>query len=132
MACRIQNLGKHRLALDLRGGGVIYLNPNEVSQPIREELLYHHIHLPHWLADGRVRRIDAKMSEVFAHEQKSGTTLSAEEPAPGSVDTLAVKDAESQATSDAKDTEKASGENSELHKTKPKGRAKDSSAKTQR
>ncbi len=68
MACRIQNLGKHRMALDLRGGRILYLQPNEISQPLREEWLYENVHLPGWLQRGMARRIDAKMSEVVAHE----------------------------------------------------------------
>ncbi len=99
MACRIQNLGKHRLALDLRGGGVIYLEPNEVSQPLREELLYDHVQLPRWLAQGLVRRMDAKMAEVLEHEKRLAALSSAspskeaapEKPATG--DSQEVKDA---------------------------------------
>lgn len=99
MACRIQNLGKHRLALDLRGGGVIYLKPGEVSRPIREELLYDHIHLPQWLSQGLVRRIDAKMAEVLEHEKRLAALSSAspskeaapEKPATGN--SQEVKDA---------------------------------------
>ncbi|MBZ5523731.1 MAG: hypothetical protein LAP21_15975 [Acidobacteriia bacterium] len=68
MACRIHNLGKHRLAVDLRGGGVMYVQPNQISPPVREELLYDNVHLPAWEAQGLVRRIDAKMSEVLEHE----------------------------------------------------------------
>lgn len=80
MACRIQNLSEHRLALDLRGGSVIYLKPNEVSRPIRDELLYGHIHLPRWLARGLVRRIDAKMAEVTEYEKKAAMGSSAAPP----------------------------------------------------
>lgn len=79
MACRIHNLGKHRLALDLRGGKVVYLQPNEISQPLREEWLYGNVHLPVWLEQGLVRRIDAKMAEVVAHE---AAAAAAEAPAP--------------------------------------------------
>jgi hypothetical protein len=68
MACRIQNLGKHRMALDLRGGRIVYLQPNEISQPLREEWLYGNVHIPGWLAQGLVRRMDAKMSDVIAFE----------------------------------------------------------------
>jgi hypothetical protein len=68
MACRIQNLGKHRMALDLRGGRIVYLQPNEISQPLREEWLYQNVHIPGWLEQGLVRRIDAKMSDVLAYE----------------------------------------------------------------
>lgn len=71
MACRIQNLGKHKLAVDLRGGGVMYVQPNQISPPVREELLYDNVHLAAWEAQGLVRRIDAKMAEVLEHEGKA-------------------------------------------------------------
>lgn len=71
MACRIQNLGKHKLAVDLRGGGVIYVLPNHISPPLREELLYDNVHLAAWEAQGLVRRIDAKMAEVLDHEARA-------------------------------------------------------------
>jgi hypothetical protein len=71
MACRIHNLGQHRLAVDLRGGGVMYVQPNQISPPVREELLYDNIHLPVWESQGLVRRIDAKMAEVLDHEAKA-------------------------------------------------------------
>lgn len=76
MACRIHNLGKHRLALDLRGGQVIYIEPNQISPPLREELLYENVHLPQWLKQGLVKKIDAKMAEVVEYESgeaKAGT-----------------------------------------------------------
>lgn len=71
MACRIQNLGKHKLAVDLRGGGVIYVLPNHISPPVREELLYENVHLAAWEAQGLVRRIDAKMADVLDHEARA-------------------------------------------------------------
>ena len=71
MACRIQNLGKHKLAVDLRGGGVMYVLPNQISPPVREELLYDNVHLAAWEAQGLVRRIDAKMADVLEHEARA-------------------------------------------------------------
>jgi hypothetical protein len=68
MACRIQNLGTHRLALNLRGGEVLYLNPQEISRPLREESLYENMFLDEWRQRGLVRWIDAKMSDVLAAE----------------------------------------------------------------
>jgi hypothetical protein len=80
MACRIQNLGKHRLAVDLRGGGVMYVQPNEISPPVREELLYDNIHLAGWEARGLARRINAKMADVLTYEAKvTGRPAPAEE-----------------------------------------------------
>jgi hypothetical protein len=71
MACRIQNLGKHKLAVDLRGGDVMYLLPNQISPPVREELLYDNVHLAGWEAQGLVRRMDAKMADVLDHEARA-------------------------------------------------------------
>jgi hypothetical protein len=115
MACRIQNLSEHRLALDLRGGDLIYLRPGETSRPLREELLYGHIHLPRWLAQGLVRQIDVKMSEVFEHERKAAATGEA----------LAGVEADGKAGSTAEGPAGGGG----AEKPKPRGQTKDSSAK---
>lgn len=80
MACRIQNLGKHKLAVDLRGGGVIYVLPNHISPPLREELLYDNVHLAAWEAQGLVRRIDAKMADVLDHEARAAGRPVKEKP----------------------------------------------------
>ena len=69
MACRIHNLGKHRLALDLWGGKVIYVEPNQISPPLREEMLYDNVHLPKWLEQGLARKIHIKMAEVLEYEE---------------------------------------------------------------
>jgi hypothetical protein len=128
MACRIQNLGKHRLALDLRGGSVIYLKPGEVSRPIREELLYGHIHLPQLLAQGLVRRIDAKMSEVLEHEQRAAAPPASAPPAKKALpEKPADKDARE---ADVIDTDDAPAESSEGEKPKSRSRSKDGSSKT--
>lgn len=80
MACRIHNLSKHRLALDLRGGSVMYVEPNQISPPLREELLYDNVHLTQWVQQGLVRRITARMSDVLEHE---GRATEAKRPAAG-------------------------------------------------
>lgn len=67
MICRIQNLSRHRLALDLRGGGVIYVEPNESSPPLREELLYDNVHLKQWIAEGVARKVDSHVGELKEH-----------------------------------------------------------------
>jgi uncharacterized membrane protein YukC len=81
MACRIQNLGKHKLAVDLRGGGVMYVLPNQISPPVREELLYDNVHLAGWEAQGLVRRIDAKMADVLDHEARAAGQPAKAKPA---------------------------------------------------
>lgn len=68
MACRIQNLSPHRLALDLRGGEVLHLDPGQVSRPLREEALYGNIYLPQWQSRGLVRWLKASMADVLAIE----------------------------------------------------------------
>jgi hypothetical protein len=68
MACRVQNLGRHRLALSLRGGEVLYLEPHEVSRALREEALYDNMDVREWERRGLIRRVSAKMSEVLAVE----------------------------------------------------------------
>lgn len=81
MACRIQNLGKHKLAVDLRGGGVMYVLPNHISPPLREELLYDNVHLAAWEAQGLVRRLDAKMADVLDHEARAAGRPAKAKPA---------------------------------------------------
>ena len=116
MACRIQNLTKHRLALDLRGGKVIYLEPNVVSQPLREELLYNHIHLPRWLAQGLVRKIDAKMAEVLEYE-KVATPSSSGPPESSAAKETDTKDTD---TKDAKTVESVPAGSADVDKSKPR------------
>lgn len=81
MACRIQNLGKHKLTVDLRGGSVMYVLPNHISPPVREELLYDNVHLAAWEAQGLVRRIDAKMADVLDHEARAAGRPAEAKPA---------------------------------------------------
>jgi len=124
MACRIQNLTKHRLALDLRGGDVIYLRPGELSQPLREELLYGNIHLPRWLSEGVVRKVDAKMSEVLDHEKKT-----AAKPAPPAAEPAKAGTAPVEAEGKEEPAEEASAESGEAEKPKPRGRTRDGGSK---
>jgi hypothetical protein len=68
MICRIQNLSRHRLTLDLRGGAVLYVEPNQISPPLREELLYDNVHLRQWIAEGVARRIESHPGELQEHQ----------------------------------------------------------------
>lgn len=68
MACRIKNTGTHVFCLDLRGGEALYLQPGEVSRPLREELLYGNPYLAGWLRQGLAQRLDVSFREVLAWE----------------------------------------------------------------
>jgi uncharacterized membrane protein YukC len=113
MACRIQNLGKHKLAVDLRGGGVMYVLPNHISPPVREELLYDNVHLAAWEAQGLVRRIDAKMAEVLDHEARA-----AERPAEAKPARPEEKSAK--AAPDDDDEDNAAGDEEEKPSKRPR------------
>jgi hypothetical protein len=116
MACRIHNLGKHQLAVDLRGGGVMYVPPNQISPPVREELLYDNVHLPAWEAQGLVRRIDAKLAEVLEHEAK----IAGRKPAAAPKEEAAAAPAKA---ADEDDGNEAGGDE-EKAKPKPRRTAK--------
>jgi hypothetical protein len=81
MICRIQNLSRHRLTLDLRGGAVLYVEPNQISPPLREELLYDNVHLRQWIAEGVARRIESHPGELQEHQAAVERQAQAEEAA---------------------------------------------------
>jgi hypothetical protein len=66
MACRLVNLHTQPLRIDLRGGGVLVLQPGARSPALREELLYDNPHLADWERAGWLGRQAARMSEVRA------------------------------------------------------------------
>lgn len=66
MACRIVNLHSQPLHIDLRGGGILLLAPNERSRVLQEELLYDNQHIGTWVKAGWLRQIPARMSELHA------------------------------------------------------------------
>jgi uncharacterized membrane protein YukC len=115
MACRIQNLGKHKLAVDLRGGGVIYVLPNHISPPLREELLYDNVHLAAWEAQGLVRRIDAKMADVLDHEART-----AKPPEKGKAATSEKEPAEEESAKAAPDDDDDGNEAGDEEEKAPK------------
>jgi hypothetical protein len=115
MACRIQNLGKHKLAVDLRGGGVIYVLPNHISPPLREELLYDNVHLAAWEAQGLVRRIDAKMADVLDHEART-----AKPPEKGKAATSEKEPAEEESAKAAPDDDDDGNEAGDEEEKTPK------------
>lgn len=64
MACRLFNLHKHPLHIDLRGGETLILAPGETSRALLEELLYDNQHLRAWEAAGWVARLPARFAET--------------------------------------------------------------------
>lgn len=115
MACRIQNLGKHKLAVDLRGGGVVYVLPNHISPPLREELLYDNVHLAAWEAQGLVRRIDSKMADVLDHEARA-----AKPPEKGKAATSEKEPAEEESAKAAPDDDDDGNEAGDEEEKTPK------------
>ena len=80
MACRIQNLTRYPLTLDLRGGAR-HLRPYETSPPLREEALYDNVHLQELKRSGAVRELPAKMADVVAWEAGAGSAPKPKETA---------------------------------------------------
>jgi hypothetical protein len=66
MACRLVNLHTQALRIDLRGGDVLVLAPNERSGALREELLYDNPFVADWESAGWLRRLPARMDDVDA------------------------------------------------------------------
>jgi hypothetical protein len=64
MACRLVNLHKYSLNIDLRGGETLVLLPGETSPALLEELLYDNQHLRGWEAAGWVARLPAKFADT--------------------------------------------------------------------
>ena len=64
MACRLVNLHKYPLTIDLRGGDTLVLGPGQTSPALLEELLYDNHHLPGWEAAGWVARLPAKFADA--------------------------------------------------------------------
>ena len=64
MACRLVNLHKYPLTIDLRGGDTLVLGPGQTSRALLEELLYDNHHLPGWEAAGWVARLPAKFADA--------------------------------------------------------------------
>ncbi|HEY0502491.1 MAG TPA: hypothetical protein VGD42_03260 [Lysobacter sp.] len=68
MACRIVNLHSQPLRIDLRGGELLLLAPNERSRVLREELLYDNQHIGEWERAGWLRLVPARMDDLQAEE----------------------------------------------------------------
>jgi hypothetical protein len=65
------------LRIELRGGAIFMLAPDQHSPPLREEQLYDNPHLGDWERLGWLQRLPAKMSEVLAYESSPSSV-----PAP--------------------------------------------------
>lgn len=70
MACRIENLSRHTVRLDLRGGEVIVLRPHETTPPLRDERILRNVNIERWLRQRIIRRIDASMQDIRDWEQR--------------------------------------------------------------
>jgi hypothetical protein len=62
MACRLVNLHKHPLRVDLRGGETLVLQPGQTSLTLYEELLYDNCHLPGWEKAGWIARLPVRLT----------------------------------------------------------------------
>jgi hypothetical protein len=125
MVCRIRNMGKHRMALDLRGGDVLYLEPNEISPPLQDELLADNVHMRLWLEQGLAQRIDSHDDELREYQtQMSQAAKSKTESAstPKGRAAGARAPAKSKAESPASPaTEKGTGVDDDPSKKKSRG-----------
>lgn len=78
MACRLLNLHKYPMYIDLRGGETLVLSPGETSRALLEELLYDNHHLPEWEAAGWVARLPARFAETQPQAQAGAPAEEAE------------------------------------------------------
>lgn len=74
MACRIRNLSRHPLHLDLLGGDTLSLPPGGLSGPLREERLVGNCYLREWAERGIARVEPARMTEVLEAEKKAAAS----------------------------------------------------------
>jgi hypothetical protein len=63
MACRLVNLHKQPLRIDLRGGETLVLPAGQTSRVLREELLYDNFHVRDWEKAGLLARVPARLTE---------------------------------------------------------------------
>lgn len=73
MACRIRNLTRHPLYVDLLGGETLHLPPGGVSGPLREERLVGNCYLREWTERGIARVESVRMTEVLETEQRAAS-----------------------------------------------------------
>jgi|KBSSwiStaDraftv2_1062776.scaffolds.fasta_scaffold3699011_1 hypothetical protein len=106
MACRLVNLHKFPLSIDLRGGETLVLAPGQTSRALLEESLYHNQHLPGWEAAGWVARLPAKFADTQpppgVEKELPEAKASAEDEAPE--ETEADDDSDEDVESDAPHT----------------------------
>jgi len=88
MACRLVNLHKHPLRVDLRGGETLVLQPGQSSPTLREELLYDNFHLTGWEKAGWIARLPARLTAATPAPKRAVAESPDDEPsteaAPGS------------------------------------------------
>lgn len=71
MACRIRNLSRYPLRIDLLGGETLHLPPGAVTAPLREERLTDNCYLREWEQRRLIRIEPARMSEVLEAERRA-------------------------------------------------------------
>jgi hypothetical protein len=124
MICRIQNLSRHRLTLDLRGGAVLYVEPNQISPPLREELLYDNVHLRQWIAEGVARRIESHPGELQEHQAAVERQAKADVPEACEADATAARTGKSRHSSKAARAEEPEDEEDSEKRPEKKSRGK--------
>jgi hypothetical protein len=98
MACRLVNLHKHPLRVDLRGGETLVLQPGQTSPTLYEELLYDNFHLTGWEKAGWIARLPARLraaapaskpavakpaeAKAHDHERSTDAARGLDSPAP--------------------------------------------------
>jgi len=117
MACRLVNLHKYPLSIDLRGGDTLVLAPGQTSHALLEELLYDNHRRPGWEAAGWVARLPAKFAET--QPQAAGAADAADFEVEGEAEPDG--DAEHDGEDDAADD---TAEDSDTESPKPRRRRK--------
>jgi len=80
MACRLVNLHKHPLRVDLRGGETLVLQPGQSSPTLREELLYDNFHLTGWEKAGWIARLPARLTAATPAPKRAVAESPDDEP----------------------------------------------------
>ena len=113
MACRLVNTSGQLIRVDLRDGASLTLAPGQLSEALREELLYENIHVGTWEREGKLRRVPVRFAEIVAQETGLPVATVADaadsaqgEPASASLDAdAATEPREAEAVTEAHEAE---------------------------